>query len=493
MHFWDRQHGARTKNGVDFGYPAAMEVTRDDIRVGELIAPEFIELLDQKRTGEAREALLDLFEPQVADVLIALPPQHMALAFRLLPRQKAADVFTLLPEDQQQMLLEEMTHEQLALLFDEMPTDDRAQLFEEMPGQVAARVLALMNPSERRKTQIILGYPPESVGRIMTPDYLTVRPEWTIQQAMDHIRVHGRDAETINTLYVVNELGILVDDVRLRQLILANPSQTIESLMDSHVVSLSANEDREAAVRVMNKYDFPVLPVVDSGGVLVGIVTFDDVADVAQQETTEDIQKLGGVQALAEPFISVPLWELIRKRGVWLTILFIGQMFTISAMGFFEDQFQRLIVLMLFVPLIISSGGNTGSQAATLVIRALAVGEVRVRDWWLILRREIICGLVLGAWLGVIGLLRVQVGQWTGWSDFTEHYTAISITVLLAVGCVVTWGTIVGSMLPLILRRLGLDPATISSPLIATLVDVTGVVIYFTTAILLLRHSLLGQ
>lgn len=467
-----------------------MESNRDDLRVGELLAPEFIELVAQKQTAEAREALLDLLDPQIADVLIALPPGPMAVIFRLLPRQRAANVFTLLPEDQQQMLVEEMSHEQLAQMFDDMPPDDRAQLFEEMPGQVTAKVLALMNPQERRKTQIILGYPPESIGRIMTPDYLTLRPEWTVQQAMDHIRRHGRDAETINTLYVLNELQILIDDIRLRQLLLADPLAKIESLMDNHVVSLSAMHDREEAVNVMNKYDFPVLPVVDSGGILVGIVTFDDVADVAQRETTEDIQKLGAVQALEEPFLSAPLWELIRKRGFWLTILFVGQMLTIWAMAIFDEQFERMIVLMLFVPLIISSGGNTGSQAATLVIRALAVGDVRLRDWWRVLKREIICGLVLGLWLGFIGMARIHLWQWAGWSDFTEHYHLIGFTVLFAVSGVVLWGTVVGSMLPLILRKMRLDPATISAPLIATLVDVTGVMIYFGTAIVLLRQVL---
>ena len=471
-----------------------MEYSRDDLRIGELLAPEFIELLDLKDTAGAREALLDLLEPQVADVLIALPAKYMAIAFRLLPRQKAADVFTLLPEDQQQMLLEEMTHEQLALLFDEMPPDDRAQVFEEMPGQVAAKVLALMRPEERRKTQIILGYPPRSVGRIMTPDYLTLRPEWTVQQAMDHIRQHGRDAETINLVYVVNELGILVDDIRLRQLILAHPQQTIESLMDNHVISLVATEDRERAVDVMNRYDFPALPVVDTGGVLVGIVTFDDVADVAQQKNTEDIQKLGGVQAIEEPYVSAPIWEVIRKRGVWLSVLFVGELLTASVMGFFENEINRAVVLALFLPLIISSGGNTGSQAATLVIRALAVGEIRLRDWWRVLRRELICGVVLGGWLGFIGLIRVHAWVWAGWmkpEDVKGHVHLLGLTVFTAVAGVVLWGTIVGSMLPIVLRRIKLDPATISAPFVATLVDVTGLIIYFTTAMALLRHTLL--
>lgn len=466
-----------------------MDYNREDIKVGELLAPEFIELLDQKQTQAAREALVDLLEPQVSDVLEALPPQHKAVAFRLLPRQKAADVFTLLPEDQQQVLLEEMTHEQLAQLFEEMPPDDRAQLFEEMPGQVSAKVLALMSPAERRKMQVILGYPPESIGRIMTPDYLTVRPEWTVQQALDHIRRNGRDAETLNTLYVVNELGVLVDDVRLRQLLLADPLRTIESLMDNHVISLSATHDREEAVRTMSRYDYPVLPVVDSQAILVGIVTFDDVADVAQRETTEDIQKLGAVQALDEPYVTAPLWEVIRKRGVWLSVLFLGEMLTASAMSYFEDEIQRLVILALFIPLIISSGGNTGSQAATLVVRALAVGEIRLKDWWLVLRREIACGMVLGLWLGLIGLARIHIWQWAGWMDYSEHYHLVGFTVLVAVMGVVLWGTICGSMLPMILRKLGLDPATISAPFVATLVDVTGLVIYFTTAMLLLRHA----
>jgi magnesium transporter len=476
------------------GYPVPrMEYIRDDLRVGELLAPEFMELLDQSppRTSEAREAMLNLFEPQLADLLIALPPQQMALAFRLLPRQMAADVFTLLPEDQQQVLLEQMSHEQLAQLFDEMPPDDRAQLFEEMPGQVAARVLSLMNPAERRKTQVILGYPPESVGRIMTPDYVTVRPEWTVQQAMEHIRRYGRDAETINTLYVLNELGILVDDVRLRKLILAAPQQRIEDLMDGQVISLSATEDREAAVQVMSKYDLPVLPVVDSGGILVGIVTFDDVADVAQEETTEDIQKLGAVQVLNEPYVTVPLMELIRKRGGWLTILFLGQMLTIWAMGVFQDEIDAVVVLALFLPLIISSGGNTGSQAATLVVRALAVGDARLRDWWMVLQREIICGIALGAWLGLIVGGRILIWQGLGWEDYSDFYGRVALTIMASVLCVVLWGTIVGSMLPFVLRRAGFDPAASSAPAVATIVDVTGVIIYFTTAVLVLRGTLL--
>ena len=384
----------------------------------------------------------------------------------------------------------------------------KAQLFGELPGQITAKVLALMNPAERRKTQIILGYPPESIGRIMTPDYLTVRPEWTVQQVLQHIRRHGKDAETFNTLYVVDELGILVDEVRLRQLLLADSSTTVESLIDRHVISLPAHADREEAVRVMSRYDFPVLPVVDSGGVLVGIVTFDDIADVAQRETTEDIQKLGAVQVLEEPYMSATLWELVRKRGGWLSVLFLGEMLTASAMTFFQAEIEKAAVVALFVPLIISSGGNSGSQASTLIIRAMALGEIRLKDWLRVLRREAACGLILGVVLGVIGLLRIHVWQLLHLANYdsnrafvkdAEHkvynlpglYHMIGLTVGIALIGVVLWGTLMGAMLPFLLKKLRLDPATISAPLVATLVDVTGLIIYFTTAMILLRHTLL--
>ncbi|GMU24559.1 MAG: magnesium transporter MgtE [Phycisphaerae bacterium] len=468
-----------------------MASVENERMVGDLLAPDIVEMLEARQIGLVRAALSELMDPEIADVLIALPPHQRAMAFRLLPRARAADVFTFLPPEEQEQLLAELTNEQLAQVFDEMDPDDRADLFEEMPGPIVAKLLALMKPEERRQTQIILGYPPESVGRIMTPDYVALRPEWTVQQALDHIRQYGRDAETISTLYIIDATRKLIDNIRLRQLILADPQNPIQSLMTGQVVALRATDDREEAVRAMDRYDQPVLPVVDSGGVLVGIVTFDDVADVAKEEVTEDIQKLGGVEALEAPYLSTPLLELVRKRGLWLSVLFLAQLLTASAMGLFEAEIIQAVVLALFIPLIISSGGNSGSQAATLVIRAMAIHEVALRDVWKVLRRELACGAMLGCWLGLLGLLRILVWHWAGLVDYTDHYHWLGLTVMIALVGVVMWGTLVGSMLPFIIRRLHLDPATVSAPFVATLVDVTGLIIYFTTALLMLSGKLL--
>ena len=463
----------------------------DNRLVAALLAPDIRELLEQKQNQEARMALAELMDPEVADVLIEFSPQHRAIAFRLLPRDRASDVFTLLPLEMQEQLVGDLSSEQLAQIVNEMEPDDRALLLDEMPGQIAARLVAAMTPDARARTQAILGYPQKSVGRIATPDYLTLRPEWSVQQAIEHIRKNGRDAETFDTMYVIDERGRLLDEIRLRQLLLADPVRTIHSLMDAQVVSLRAIDDREEAVRAMDRYDVPVLPVVGSDGVLVGIVTFDDVADVAEKEVTEDIQKLGGVQAFDEPYLTLPLLQLVWKRGAWLSLLFIGEMLTASAMTHFEDEIGKAVVLALFVPLIISSGGNSGSQASTLIIRALAVGEVSLRDWWRVMRRELVCGLALGAILAALGLGRIVLWQWVGWADYSRHYLLIGMTVAATLVGIVVWGTFIGSMLPLLLSKLKLDPATVSAPFVATAVDVTGLVLYFTTALLLLKGTLL--
>lgn len=468
-----------------------MDSTPHERVTGELLAPDISDMLDKHFTHEVRAALAELMDPEVADVLIELPPQHRVLAFRLLPRDRAADVFTFLPPEQQDQLVEELSNEQLAQIFNEMDPDDRAELFDELPGQLAAQLLGLMRPEERDQTQVILGYPAESVGRIMTPDYLTLRPEWTVEKALAHIRREGHRAEIIHTLYVVDERGRLLDDLRLRDLILAEPHQAVRELMDEQVPSLGAREDREEAVRVMERYDRSVLPVVDQDNILVGIVTFDDVADVAAEEVTEDIHKMGAVAALDDPYMSVSLGTLFRKRGVWLCVLFLGQMLTATAMEHYEDEIAQAIVLAIFIPLIISSGGNSGSQAASLIIRAMAIREITLRDWFRVMRRELACGVFLGVLLGAVGLFRVQLWQWFGWADYTDHYVLVALTVGVALVWVVSWGTLVGSMLPFLLRSLGLDPATSSAPFVATFVDVTGLIIYFTTAVMFLRGTLL--
>ena len=307
---------------------------------------------------------------------------------------------------------------------------------------------------------------------------------------LEHIRQYGQDSETLSTIYVVNQSGVLIDDIRIRNILLASPSTRVSDLMDNRFVALKAADDQETAISVFQREDLTALPVTDSSGILIGIVTVDDVLDVAEAEATEDIQKIGGLEALNNPFMKVPLARMVRKRANWLVILFLGEMLTATAMGFFEAQIERAVVLALFVPLVISSGGNSGSQAATLVIRALALGEVGLRDWWRVMRREVLSGLALGLILGAIGFVRIAL--WSAlFKSYGEHWLGVGLTVGLALVGIVLWGTLVGSMLPFVLRRFGFDPATSSAPFVATLVDVTGLLIYFSVAAVVLSGTLL--
>jgi magnesium transporter len=361
---------------------------------------------------------------------------------------------------------------------------------EELPASVTQQMLSLLSPEERAVAVTLLGYPEGSIGRLMTPDYLSVREHWTVQEVLDHVRTHGHDSETLNVIYVVDDHGVLVDDVRIREFLLTSPSSKVSDLMDRRFVALRAADDQTSAVALFRSGDRSALPVVDSADVLIGIVTIDDVIDVAEEAATKEIQKIGGSEALDEPYMDIAFGRMIQKRAGWLTALFIGEMLTATAMGFFQHEIERAVVLALFVPLIISSGGNSGSQASTLVIRAIALGEVTIADWWRVMRREIAAGLALGAILGSIGFTRIAV-----WSIFSSlygaHWLLVAMTVGLSLVGVVLWGTLVGSLLPFLLRRLGFDPATSSAPFVATLVDVTGLVIYFSVGLLILRGTVL--
>lgn len=459
-----------------------------------LLEPEIRELVEQGRYGELRHILHDLDNADVADILSELDADKAALAFRFLPRDDAAETFSYLSPEKQQELIEKLGNESAASIVDAMSPDDAARLMDELPAEVAQRIVQTLSPETRKVTQAILGYPPKSVGRLMTPDYVTVKPEWTVAQAMEHIRRVGRDAETINVIYVVDEAGKLIDDLRIRQIFLADPSQTIESLMNNAFSALTAEMPQSAAVEMLRRYDRVALPVVDSRGHLVGIVTHDDVADVEQEEATEDFQKMGGVGALEEPFMSASVLDLFRKRVPWLALLFMSELLTSNAIAFFEDEIKRAAILAAFIPAIISSGGNSGSQSSTLVIRALGLREIELGDWFRVLRRELAVGAMLGAVIGGIGLLRINVFGWFGWfsdAEVMRHYEILGWTISLTLLCVVLWGSIMGSMLPFILKRFRLDPAASSTPFVATLVDVTGIVIYFTCAILVLRSTLL--
>jgi magnesium transporter len=309
----------------------------------------------------------------------------------------------------------------------------------------------------------------------MTPDFIALRSAWTIQRALDHIRKNGEDSETFNVVYVVDERGKLIDDLRMRQLLLAHPESTITEIMDSTFVAMTATDDQERAVHVFSEYDRVAIPVTDSNGILLGIVTVDDVLDVAQEEATEDIQKIGGMEALEQPYMQTGYMEMLRKRAGWLVLLFLGQLVTINALHVFTDQLQRVIALTLFVPLIISSGGNSGSQAATLVVRAMALEELTMRDWWAVIRREVAFGVILGLVLAGLGSLRLWAGRGLGEQILGEQWAQISLVVGISLIVVVLWGVTIGSMLPFVMRRLGADPATSSTPFVATIVDVTPV------------------
>ncbi len=462
----------------------------------ELLQPEVQELIQQGRYEELREALHLVPAADVAEILAGLDPKEAAVGFRFLQRDDAAEVFSYLEPEKQEELLKVLGTDASVGIMEAMSADDRARLIDELPGEVAQRLVASLSPETRKVTQAILGYPHGTVGRLMTPDYVTIRPHWTIGQALDHIRKHGRDAETVNVVYIVDNDGRLIDDIRLRQILFADPQQTVESIMTRSFVSLRADEPQEDAVIAMNKYDRVALPVLDSRGVLVGIVTVDDVADVAQAEATEEIQKLGGVKALDRPYMETGYAEMLRKRGVGLAILFMLQVLTIGVLDFFEHSLSRAAILVLFIPLIISSGGNTGTQAASLLIRALALREVEMKDWWAVARREIVTGLSLGLGLGGLGFLLVLGMELLGLAgDEPIEPFRIGLTVGIAILFIVLWGVFAGATFPFLLRRVGFDPATLSSPMVATLMDVSGLVIYFTAAMLILgtRHGSVPQ
>jgi magnesium transporter len=459
--------------------------------LSQLLQPEIRALIDERNLSTLKEILSDWTPPDIAELITNLPVENeQVIIFRLLPRDLAADTFEYLDFDMQMNLLKAMGKEESASILNEMSADDRTALLEELPSTAAKQMIMMLSPEERKIATSLLGYPENSVGRLMTPDYIAVKPEWRIAQALDYIRQNGKDSETLNVIYVIDNKGKLIDDIKIRDIILAPLEFVIADLMDENYAELNVHDDQEKAVEVFKKYDRVALPVVDANGVLIGIVTVDDVLDVAEEEATEDIHKLGGTEALEEPYIDTTIMEMVKKRGKWLVVLFIGEMLTASAMGFFEDQISKAVVLTIFVPLIISSGGNSGSQAATLVIRAMSLGEITLKDWWRVMKREIISGFMLGIILGAVAFLRMIL-----WTFFIESYGAhwiyVGLTVSFSLIGVVLWGTLSGSMLPFILKKFGADPATSSAPFVATLVDVVGIIIYFGFAIFLLTGTLL--
>ncbi|HEY4330135.1 MAG TPA: magnesium transporter, partial [Phycisphaerae bacterium] len=533
--------------------------------IGNIIQTEIEELIREKKWDDLRDSMSGLEAADIAEVIVDLPPEDEGILFRVLSRDQAAQAFSYLPLDQQEELIQSLSSETSTAIFDGMSPDDRARLVEEMPAEVTRRLLEKLSPEELKATRRILNYPEQTAGRYMTPEYVALTPGMTAREALDHVRTTGRGKETLNIVYVV-ESGKLIAEIRLGTLVMAAPEMLVRDIKDRQVVSVPATANRKELVETFEHYDRVALPVTDQQGNMLGIITVDDVLDVAEEVATEEIQKMGGTEALDAPYLSVGFWHMVRKRGGWLAILFLGEMLTATAMGFFENEIEKAAVVALFVPLIISSGGNSGSQGTSLIIRSLAIKELKLADWWRVFGREMRTGLALGVFLGLIGFMRI--GVWQGLSqvpgigrffltssgaaapeipaglkmakgelelpadveipafklpekaiitkgqlvpaatkfpDFKDdkgkviaepfetkgggepsaygkYWVLIGLTVFCSLIGVVAWGSLAGSMLPFILRSLGFDPATSSAPFVATLVDVTGLIIYFVVA-----------
>jgi magnesium transporter len=448
----------------------------------------FEELINTNEQLRIREFLNDQNISDVAE-LIDEYPEYEAQIISHLSVHRAASTFKILDLSVQKRIIQELPPLKTAELLNDLPPDDRTDFLEELPSEVVKELIRLLNPEERKVTLSLLGYAESSVGRLMTPDYIAVQIDWNVREVLDHIREVGKQMETIDVIYVVNDKGEFVDDMRIRELILATPDKLVGDIIDYRSITLNVNNDQEVANEVFKMNNRVALPVVDDKNILLGIVTIDDVLWVASEEFTEDIQKIGGTEALDQPYLEMPIFKLFKKRVVWLIVLFLGEMLTATVMAYFEDELAKYVVLALFVPLIISSGGNTGSQASTLIIQAMALGEITINDWWRVMRRELISGVMLGGVLGIIGFIRVAF--WNSiFHTYGEHGLMVAFTVGFSLLGVVLWGTVTGSMLPIVLKKLGTDPATSSAPFVATLVDVTGLVIYFTMAFLFMQGIL---
>lgn len=434
--------------------------------------------------------LKNLIPIEIVDLIDKNSPEDRILIFNALNPETARNVFEYLPFNLQKECLDALPSERAAKLLNTLSPDDRTSFLEELPLDTLKELLKLLTHEERTVTLKLLGFPENSVGRLMTTDYIAIKDEWTVGEVLEYVRKYGRYSETIAVLYIIDNQGVLIDDINLRDFLFADPKSYVSAINDHKFIALNATDDQENAISLFQKYGREVLPVVNDRGILLGIVTADDILNIARAEDTEDIQKAGGLEALDMPYMETPFFELMQKRMNWLVILFLGEMLTATAMAHFQEEIASAVVLTLFLPLIISSGGNSGSQASTLIIRALALKEVTLKDWWKIMRREIFSGIFLGTILGLIGFFRIML--WSYFSDiYGPHSTLIAVSVGLALIGVVLWGTITGSMLPLVLKFFKIDPATSSAPFVATLVDVTGVIIYFSIAYIVLQGTLL--
>lgn len=449
--------------------------TKDEVKLQEF--------LDSQNISDVAELIDENEEDEVTIFM------HMSM-------HRATRVFKILDHPTQKRIIKNLPPNKSAELLNEIQSDDRTAFFEDLPNEVLRELIKTLSPEERKITLELLGYPENSVGRLMNPDYVYVYEYNTVGEVLDVIRSVGKNTETIDVIYVINKHGELLDDLRIREFILAPPSQRVSEMMDGRFIELNVNDDQESAYEVFKMNNRVALPVVDDYNVLLGIVTIDDVLWVAGEEFSEDVQKIGGAEALDTPYLETPLFTLVKKRIGWLVVLFFGEMLTATAMAFYNDELAKVIILTNFIPLIISTGGNSGTQASTLIIQAMALGEVTVKEWWKVIRRELFSGLMLGSILGVIGFLRIAVWSFLmqhGVMEniYGEHWILLGITVGISLIGVVLWGSLMGSMLPILLKRLGADPASSSAPFVATLVDVTGLIIFFNVALWVLTGTML--
>lgn len=440
---------------------------------------------------EARDILLQRPAADRADMLAELPTREMVGLFHSLPVSAGTETFVYADAAVQRALLSGVGDARLTDLLAHLQPDDRTSLLARLPASTVQKLLCLLPEAEKDQAVRLLGYPAKSVGRLMSTHYMAVQAEQTVAEVLSHVRRHRHGAATLDMLYVTDADGKLVDDIRLGEFLLVDQQQPVSTLMDHRFIALQVNQTQEEAVKVFRRHARVALPVVNEENRLLGVVSYDDILDVSAREQTEDIQKLGGSEALEEPYLTISLLQMVKKRAGWLVILFLGEMFTATAMGYFEGEIEKAVVLALFVPLIISSGGNAGSQATSLIIRALTLGEVTIGRWWQVMRRELVSGLLLGGILGTVGFFRILIWQQTGLYNYGPHWLPLGFTVGFSLVGIVLWGSLAGSMLPLVLKKLGFDPATSSAPFVATLVDVTGLVIYFSVALIFLKGTLL--
>ena len=435
--------------------------------------------------------MLNQHPADVAEQLAGLDIKSRNIAFYMLSNDEKVDVFSYFDSDIQQEIVKSLTDKDLADVLNNLDPDDRTELFENFPDELIKHSINLLNPEERLIALNLIGYKEDSIARLMTPNYIQVKEYYTVKQVLAHIKKYGKKAETLNYIFIVDDQNRLIDDLKIGEILLADDETKVSELMDNNFVSLTTTTQIENAFEVFEKYDRFTIPIVTVNGILVGIVTFDDILDRMKMRDTEDIQKFGGMEELDVSYTKTPIAELIKKRAGWLVILFVGEMFTASAMSYYDEEIAKAVVLALFVPLIISSGGNSGSQAASLIIRAMALGELKIKDWWYVMKKEFTSGLILGGILGFVGFIRIAIWQKSGIYDYGEYWIYIAFTVALSLIAIVLWGTLSGSLVPFILRKIGFDPATASSPFVATLVDVSGLIIYFSIAATLLSGKLL--